>query len=140
MDYETLSVGDEVARVAFDDVPAADMRLMSALMDDPNPIHFDRRTVEAMGHPGLVTQGTINMGYAVQPALAVAASPAGIESLEFRYQTPVFEGDAVTASATVTDTFRTDAGAFTELDLALEKADGEVAVSGSAVVEVSTDG
>lgn len=139
MDYETLSIGDEVARIAFDDVPAANMHLMSALMDDPNPIHFDRRTVDAMGHPGLVNQGTISMGYAVQPALAVAGSPTGIESLAFRYQSPVFEGDSVTAIATVTDTYRTDAGAFAELDLALEKADGEVAVSGSAVVEVSTD-
>ena len=136
MKYNELTEGTLAARVEFPDVPAKNMEIVTALMEDPNPIHFDRRAVEEMDWPGLINQGPINMAYVSQAALAVADSPTDVVSMSFRFESNVFEGEDVASTATVTDRYREDGDGYVELELALEKEDGDTPVSGTATVLV----
>jgi acyl dehydratase len=138
MNFENITTGDTVAETSFDDVPAKNMKIVTALMEDPNPIHFDRRATEQMGRPGLVNQGPINMSYLTQAALAVAESPTDLTSLEARFEENVFEGDDVTAVATVDEKYEEDGDEYVDLDLVLEKADGTTAVTGAATIRLPT--
>lgn len=136
MKFQNITIGDTVAEKSFDDVPAKNMKIVTALMEDPNPIHFDRRAIEQMSRPGLVNQGPINMSYMTQAALAVAESPTDLTSLDARFEENVFEGDDVLATATVDEKYEEDGEGYVNLDLLLEKADGTTAVTGTATVRL----
>lgn len=139
MYYEDITEGEEVGEVQFDDVSEDDMKIVSAIMNDPNPIHFDERHVEEMGHPGLINQGPINLSYLAQAARDVTESPTDLRYLYVRNEANVFEGEDVTAVATATDKYVEDGTGVVELDLELRTADGSVPVVGDAVVEVPHD-
>lgn len=138
MRYEDITEGDTVSERVIEDVRDEDMRLVSALFDDPNPIHFDPQVVEEQGHPGLVNQGPINMSYVTQAALDVAKSPSDLKSLQVRLEDNVYKGETVTARAKALDKRKTDGAGTVELELELEKDDGTVAVTGSATVRLPT--
>lgn len=139
MHHDDITIGEEVATLEFTDIDPANMKIVSAVMGDPNPIHYDERAVERMGHPGLINQGPINMGYGTQAALAVAESPLGIEAMEFRFEDNVYEGEDVKAVAEATDTYVEDGQSFADLEIRLEKADGTVPVTGTATVRTESD-
>lgn len=139
MHYNDITEGEEVGKVQFDDVTQDDMKVVSAIMDDSNPIHFDERHVEEMGMPGLINQGPINLSYLAQAARDVTESPTDLRYLNVRNDANVFEGEDVTAVATATDKYVEDGAGVVELDLELRKGDGSVPVVGDAVVEVPHD-
>jgi acyl dehydratase len=139
MHYNDITEGEEVGKVQFDDVTQDDMKVVSAIMDDSNPIHFDERHVEEMGMPGLINQGPINLSYLAQAARDVTESPTDLRYLNVRNEANVFEGEDVTAVATATDKSVEDGAGVVELDLELRKGDGSVPVVGDAIVEVPHD-
>lgn len=131
--------GDEVlARRTIRDVDPADMRVVTAIVADPNPMHFDPRYVERQGYPGRVNQGPVTAAYAAQAALAVADSPGDLCRLAVQFDGFVFEGDTVEATA-VRDGAggaggRTGEEPLTELALSVTREGGERVLSGSATV------
>ncbi|WP_254533072.1 MaoC family dehydratase [Natrinema gelatinilyticum] len=131
-----LEVGETVVERTFEVDPAG-MQLLTAILRDPNPIHYDREYATQRGYPGRVNQGPINAEYVAQAALEVAESPAGLRSLDVQYEDFVFESETVTAIGTVADMDRSDA--TVELVLELRADDGTVAVTGQAVVDVDQD-
>ncbi|MFP8890429.1 MaoC family dehydratase [Natrialbaceae archaeon A-CW2] len=142
MELSSLEPGDELPPVTVEDLQGSDMKLGAALLQDPYPPHFDERTAEEMGYPRLLNQGPFNLSYLLQCALQPAASPTALESFDTRFHAMVFEGDTVTASATV-DSVRAgetdgapEAVTFT---LELTREDGTVAVDGTATVRVSDE-
>ncbi|TYT62584.1 FAS1-like dehydratase domain-containing protein [Natrialba swarupiae] len=130
------SVGETIARRVFDVDPSS-MQLLSAVLRDPNPIHFDPAYTERCGYPGRVNQGPINAEYLAQTALEIADSSADLRTLDVRYESFVFETDTVTVTATLSAVDHETSAV--ELDLAAHTGDGSVAVTGSAVVSVETD-
>jgi acyl dehydratase len=101
LDPAALDPGTTVARRVVRDVSPADMRVVTAVVGDPNPLHFDPEYAAARGYPGRVNQGPVNAAYAGQAALAPAGSPAALEALSVRYEGFAFEGETVVAEATV---------------------------------------
>lgn len=140
---ETGPVGgtgdDEVlASRTIGDVDPADMRVVTAIVADPNPMHFDPRYVERQGYPGRVNQGPVTAAYAAQAALAVADAPGDLRRLAVQFDGFVFEGDTVEATA-VRDSGgetgdRTGEEPSTDLALAVTREGGERVLSGAATV------
>lgn len=60
--------GAVVADFTFS-VEPEDIQPVTAIVRDPNPLHFDTSYVEERDLPGRVSQGPINATYAVQAAL-----------------------------------------------------------------------
>lgn len=130
---EDLAPGDEFER-RIADVDADDLALATAVLREPNPIHYSRVHAEDAGFPERVAHGPVNGAYAAQAALLVAEHPDDLRSLEFRFEAFVFAGDTVTATAIVRDVTARDGEYVVELDLALEKPDGTVTLRGTAEV------
>lgn len=108
---------DEIA--AGTDVPALErttdpqnMKLMAALLSDPNPIHFDVASVEALGlGDRVITQGPMTLSF-VAEMLTRWAGPTALRSLRVRMLGNVFGGDTVRCTGRVIEV-DVDAGTAT---------------------------
>jgi acyl dehydratase len=140
MNYEDLSPGDTLPAVTVDDVRGHDMKLIAALLEDPYPVHFDPKAAAEQGYPALLNQGPVNLSYLLQPVLNACESPADLRGFDTRYESMVFAGETVEATATVTDKRIKDNEGLVEFELVLQKSDGETTVSGTATARMPRRG
>jgi len=131
MRFDDLSVGDELERTV-DDLRAADMKLVAALLQDPYPPHFDPQRAEELGYPGLLNQGPANLAYMLQPLVRELDAPSDLASFDTRFHDMVFEDETVTATATVEGKTAAEDGGVVEFAIELTKENGETAVDGTA--------
>ncbi len=136
MRFENLSAGDQLEPRVVDDVSGQDMKLVAAILQDPYPPHFDPQAAEARDYPGLLNQGPANLSYLLQAVVRELESPMNLRSLDVRFHDMVFEGETVTATATVEGKELVDGEGLVTFAVALEKADGTVAVDGSATASL----
>ena len=89
----------------FGPVSTEKMKTMAAILQDPNPIHWDVEAVKqlGMGHRQ-VNQGPINMSYLVNTLISWTGDPGALRELVIRYQSNVFAGDVVRCEGTVDET------------------------------------
>lgn len=128
------SVGSQLPEWTLESVSADRMKLLAALLRDPNPIHWDREEVAKRGlGDRLINQGPTNLGY-VTNMLMAWAGPACIRHLEARFTSNVFDGERVVAGGVVTGV-RDEAGERrADCEVWLERPDGTRAVVGTATV------
>lgn len=131
MRFESLSVGDELEQTV-EDLRGEDMKLIAALLQDPYPPHYDPRRAEELGYPGLLNQGPANLAYMLQPVVRQLEAPSHLEGFDTRFHDMVFEGETVTATATVEGKDPDDdGGGLVEFSVVLTKENGETAVDGT---------
>lgn len=115
----------------IDRVASEDMQLVTALVGDPNPLHFDPEYVADIGLPGRVNQGPVNTAYAVQAARDGFPPTAVISTLSVQFEGFVTEGQTVDAFATTASGGSRD-GERLALELATD--DGRTVLTGTASV------
>lgn len=116
-------------------VDAQPMKTMAALLGDPNPIHWDRRSLAALGlgdRP--VNQGPLNMGYLMTMLARWAGGRDRILEFRVRFLGNVLAGDLVRTEGTVTGLRATEAGRVADCEIALTIAGGVAVLSGTARV------
>ncbi len=117
------------------DVDAERMKVMAALLADPNPIHFDTRALAALGlEERPVNQGPLNMGYLQTMLARWAGGRDRLLSFRVRFRGNVLAGDRVRATGTVTEVRDTGRGRVATCEISLEIVGGTVALSGIADV------
>lgn len=125
-----MQPGDQLTPFTVGPVPAEKMKILAAILRDPNVIHIDRELVQQRGlGDKVINQGPTNMGY-VTTMLDENFGPGTLARLTVRFGTNVFEDDVVTAAGVVT---AADDGTVT-CDVWLDRQDGSRAVSGTAVM------
>lgn len=133
----TVSVGDIVTgRDVVVDVEK--MKTMAALLEDPNPIHWDTRAVAELGlGDAPVNQGPLNMGY-IQTMLAEwAGGRDRIREFRARFLGNVFGGQTVRAGAEVTGVQDGPHGQIVDCTVWLDVEGAPRALSGTATVLVN---
>ncbi|QTH20064.1 MaoC family dehydratase [Rhizorhabdus wittichii] len=130
-------VGAAIPALHIASVPTAGMKLVAALMNDPNPIHLDPAAVRALGlGDRLVNQGPITISY-LQTMLARAVGDAGrIVSFKARFVANVFAGDRVDCVGTVD---AVDGGAGLASILCQATVDGRPVVLATATIRLPRD-
>jgi 3-hydroxybutyryl-CoA dehydratase len=129
-----VRVGDTIPELEFV-VSAEPMKVFSILMDDPNPIHYDREFVRSLGRgEEPVNQGTITMGYLLNAVIAWAGGAERLLRFSCRFGSSVVAGDHVTAGGTVTALGSGPRGQTAELELWLRRSEDQMALTGSATV------
>ena len=132
MRISELEVGTELTPFVVESVSAEKMKLMAALLHDPNPIHLDEEAVRSLGMGDrVVNQGPANQAYLINMLLGFAGDPGAIRRVNVRFLGNVFAGDRVECRGRVTEV-DADAGLVT-VDLE-ETVDGTPVMAGSAVV------
>lgn len=135
--HGAVAVGDQIPEWRLGAVNPARMRLLAAILRDPNPIHWDRNEVAGRGlGDRLINQGPANVGYVCNALLAWAGA-AALRSLTVRFTANVFEGDTVVAGGVVTDVADADGGTVAMCDVWLDRGDGTRAVEGRATVALN---
>jgi len=130
-----VEVGAELPPFVVDEVSAETMKLMAALLHDPNPIHLDPEAVRRLGMGDrVVNQGPANQAYLLNMLTRFAGDPAAVRRITVRFLGNVFAGDRVECRGRVTDVDR-EGGLVT---VELEEAVGDRTVmSGTAVVALA---
>jgi acyl dehydratase len=124
-------VGQELPPLVIDSVDPEKMKLMAAILRDPNPIHFDADQVRELGlGDRVVNQGPSNMSYLLNMVTRWAGGVAALRSADVRLLGNVFAGDRVECRGRVTEVDG-DAGLAT---LDVEASVGEQAVLKGTVV------
>lgn len=135
----TIEVGTRLPPWRIE-VDPGQMKTMAALLNDPNPIHWDTAAVRALGlgeRP--VNQGPTNVGYIVNMLLDWAGGdPAAIRRVNVRFRGNVFAGDRVEAGGEVIDTQDVDRHTVATCEVWLDRADGQRLVAGTAEVTFRT--
>ena len=123
-------VGAALPPLAFT-VDGPSMKVLSLLMRDPNPIHFDPAFVHSIGlgdRP--INQGTINMAYPINALLRVVDNPARLRRFSCRFQGRLVAGDRVV----VTGAVRAVDDETVSVDVWLDHEAGGRVLTGSAVL------
>lgn len=124
-------VGQQLPALVIDEVSAEKMKLMAAILRDPNPIHIDADEVRALGLGDReVNQGPSNMSYVLNMVTRWSGGVPTLRSVAVRFLGNVFAGDRVDCVGTVAAI--DDEGLIT-LEVAARVGD-RVVLEGSVVV------
>jgi acyl dehydratase len=127
-----LEPGQTLTPYVVESVSPEPMKTMAAILDDPNPIHYDEASVHALGlgeRP--INQGPSNLGYLMEMLVEFAGSAERVRRVRVRFLGNVFAGERVECTGSVTSV---DAAAGTA-ELAVEaSADGRPVLAGIAVL------
>jgi len=135
-----IAVGQEIPERIIDFVDPARMKTLSALMRDPNPIHWDRAAVAELGlGDRTVNQGPSNIAYVISMLGKWAGGIDRVSKYRFRFMGNVFEGDRLRASGAVTEVTDSPAGLRVQCSLTLDVVDGARVLDGTATVLIPAD-
>jgi acyl dehydratase len=131
-----VQVGSELPTRVVEHVGIEKMKTMAALLQDPNPIHWDREATRALGMGDrTVNQGPINMAYVMNMLIGwVGNDPTRLRGITLRFMANVFEDDRVEAGGRVSGIREVDGERLADCEVWLDVAGGTRALSGTAVV------
>ena len=131
---EAPAVGQALDPLIVEQVSAEKMKAMAALLEDPNPIHYDVDVVRALGYGDRpINQGPINLAWFMACAIRFAGGRERLLRTHVRFLGNVFAGERFVAEGTVT---AVDANAGTA-ELTIEcSADGRPVLAGTATVAI----
>jgi acyl dehydratase len=131
-----LQVGQQLESLVIEAVDPARMKTMAAILQDPNPIHYDPSVTQALGlgdRP--VNQGPINLTWMIETAVRFAGGPERLVSVKVRFLGNVFAGERFECAGTVSAIDVAAGQATLELTAT---ADGRAVLSGIAVVALGS--
>jgi acyl dehydratase len=128
----TLQVGQEIDPFVVEKVDFERMKTMVAILQDPNPIHFDEEVVSSLGLGGFVNQGPINLTWLIESVCRFVGGPAALRGIQIRFLGNVFAGERYECSGTVTEVD----GDTAKIEVSAT-ANGRPALAGIATVRVS---
>jgi acyl dehydratase len=125
-------VGGRLDPFVVDAVDDARMKVMAAILQDPNPIHFDVDAVRELGYGERpINQGPINLAWFMSCAIRFAGGRERLLRTQVRFLGNVFAGERFVAEGTVTAIDRAAGTA----ELAIEcTSDGRPVLAGTATV------
>jgi acyl dehydratase len=93
---DELEVGQELPPLVVQSVDPEKTKLMAAILQDPNPIHFDAESVRALGlGDGVINQGPSNLSYVLNMVMRWSGGRRSLRSVAMRFLGNVFAGDRV---------------------------------------------
>lgn len=124
-----LKVGASLPERSFGPQTHTDIVRYQGASGDFNPIHHDDEFAKAAGMPGVFSVGMLQAGYLGTFCVDLFGAES-VRRMSVRFAEQVWPGDELICRGVVSKVESTTA----ELDLTIARADGGVAVSGSATV------
>lgn len=129
-----VSPGQALEPLVIESIDVERMKTMAAMLQDPNPIHYDVEVVKELGMGDRpVNQGPLNIAYLLDLVGRFAGGYGAIRDFRTRFLGNVFGGDRLECTGTVTSV---DADAGTaELEIQAV-VDGRPVLAGAATVRL----
>ncbi len=132
-----ISVGDDIPQWVMEEVSAERMRTMAAILRDPNPVHWDRKSVAALGFgERTINQGPLGLSYMIN-MLQAWAGPNSIRRIFMTFPQVVLDGEKVIAKGQVTALREEADTCLVDCDIWLEHAERGRLLEGKATVAVT---
>lgn len=130
----SVKAGDTIPDWLMESVRPERMRTMAAILRDPNPVHWDRKSVAALGFgERTINQGPLGLSYMIN-MLHEWAGPGSIRRIVMTFPMAVLDGDRITAKGVVT-AVREDSGQrLADCDIWLEREGTDPPLKGTATV------
>lgn len=130
----TVTVGDRLEPLRRT-VPQEQIDAYAEASGDHNPIHVDPDFARAVGLPGAIAHGLLEMGILAEALARWAGGMDRVRSLEVRFSKPLVAGDTITCTGTVTAVDETERLATLEVEAASDSGE-RVLTNGRAVVRL----
>jgi acyl dehydratase len=131
----SVAIGDPITplsrRVAQEQIDA-----YADASGDHNPIHQDPAFAVAVGLPGTIAHGMLELGILAEAISVWAGGSANLLSLSCRFSKPLRAGDTITCSGTVVSVNELDGVATLEVGASSDRGD-RVLTNGRATVRLS---
>jgi acyl dehydratase len=129
-----LTIGARLEPYVVEAVDPEKMKIMAAILQDPNPIHYDVELVRSLGYgDGAINQGPINMAWFMNSAVAFAGGRERLLHTHMRFLGNVFGGERFVAEGTVSSIDRDAGTAVLEIECT---ANGRPVLAGTATVAI----
>lgn len=133
----TLTVGDAIPEWVMPSVLPERMRTMAAILRDPNPVHWDPSSVEALGFgKHTINQGPLGLSYMIN-MLHAWQGPTSIRRIHMTFPQAVLDGEQAIAKGKVTRLYEEHGEHLAECKIWLDVGARGVALEGSAIVVIS---
>jgi acyl dehydratase len=130
--YDEIAEGHEAPSVSLE-LTRSGLVAYAGASGDMNPMHTDEVAAKAAGLPSVFGHGMLSMGI-LGRALTDWAGVGNLREYRVRFTKQTWPGETLTTRIVVTGKARTVEGKRLSVDVALTNQDGEVKLSGSAVV------
>jgi acyl dehydratase len=133
-----VRVGDPIPEWDLPQVSREKMKTLAPILADPNPIHWDLESVRELGmgeRP--INQGPNNMAYVMNMLAAWSGGHHNLRKIRVRFAGNVLGDDHVVARGSVTGLRTEGERTLAECDVELAVVEGAIALSGTAVVDVT---
>ena len=131
----TVRVGDELAPLTRT-VSQEQINAYAEASGDFNPIHVDADFAVAVGLPGTIAHGLLEMGILAEALSRWAGSADRLMSLEVRFSKPLVAGDTITCTGRVVVVDEAEHVAALEVEAVSNRGE-RVLTNGRAVVRLS---
>lgn len=133
-----VRVGDPIPEWDLPEVSREKMKTLAPILADPNPIHWDLEAVRELGMGDRpVNQGPNNMAYVMNMLAQWTGGHHNLRRLRVRFAGNVLGDDHVVARGSVTGVRDDDGRTLAECEVELAVVGGGVALSGTALVDVT---
>jgi acyl dehydratase len=129
------TVGDSVDLVVCEEVTRTQIVQYAGASGDFSLLHVDEPAARAQGHPGVMAHGMLTMALGSRAITAWFGSDA-LRTLDARFTAPVWPGDRLTSTVTVTAVECVGALAALRVTLATRNQSGVTVLSGQADVAI----
>jgi acyl dehydratase len=130
--YDEIAEGDEAPCLSHP-LTRADLIAYAGASGDMNPMHTDEVAARAAGLPGVFGHGMLSMGI-LGRALTDWAGVGNLIEYRARFTKQTWPGETLTTRVVVTGKSQGEDGRRVSVDVSLANQDGEIKLSGSAVV------
>ena len=127
------AIGDRIIHKAFPPISRHTLALYCGASGDHNPIHVDLDFAKAAGYPDVFTHGMLVMGYLGQ-ALTDAVPPPRLRTFSTRFVAITQLGARLTCEGHVSEFVEHDGEPCAKLALTTKDENGDVKLSGEAVI------
>lgn len=132
-----IKIGDQIPEWVMPNVLPERMRTMAAILRDPNPVHWDPASVEALGFGNhTINQGPLGLSYMMN-MLHLWQGPRSIRRIIMTFPQVVLDGDHATAHGEVTGLRQENGEHLADCRIWLKVEGRGIALEGRAVVALA---
>ena len=131
--FDTLQPGDSLPAFTTEPISRLALALYCGASGDHNPIHVDVDFARSAGQPDVFAHGMLSMAY-LGRLLTNWVPQQALREYGVRFVAITHVGERITCRGTVVEKFEAEGERRVRLELRTVNADGQVKLSGDAVV------
>jgi len=131
--FDQVKVGDPIKPIVLPPISRHQLALYCGGSGDHNPIHVDLDFAKKFGFKDVFAHGMLSMAY-LGRLLTNWVPQQALRQFGVRFVAITHVGDRITCRGTVVEKFEADGEKRVRLELATVDADGQIKLSGDAVV------